>query len=90
MLNSFDIRFFATIAEVADALLGVDHACTTAARAAVKSRDPQDLRMARTCIDNLPADQHDGLMAETHRRLATEFSAIWDQLPDANPDGRMN
>lgn len=90
MLSPFDIRFFTTLADVAAGVLGPGHDCTEAAQVAARSGDPQDSLAARTCLDHLPADQRDRLMAETHRRLATDLSAIWDQLPGAPPGSRIN
>lgn len=90
MLSPFDTRFFTTLAEVAEAQLGPDHACPQAASTALDSGDPRDLRAARQSLDALDDAERDRLMSETHRRLATDLSGIWDQLPGATPGSRMN
>ena len=90
MLSPFDNRFFATLAEVAAQVLDPQDSTIEIARKAARTGAPDDLRAARQALDDLPADKRDRLMAETHRRLATDLSAIWDQMPGAPSGGRMN
>jgi len=90
MPGPFDTRFFATLAEVAARTLDAQDSYVETARKAAESGDPEDLRAARQALDALPAVQRDRLLAETHRRLATDLSAIWQQLPGAAPGTRMN
>jgi hypothetical protein len=90
MLSPFDTRFFATLAEVATQVLDPQDSTIEIARKAARTGAPDDLRAARQALDDLPADKRDRLMAETHRRLATDLSAIWDQMPGAPSGGRMN
>lgn len=90
MLSPFDTRFFAALAEAAAETLPPGDACTEAARQAARTHDPDDLRNARQRIDDLPAAERERLLADVHRRLATDLSAIWDQLPGAAFGGRMN
>ena len=90
MLSTFDTRFFATLAEVAAATLDPHDSYIEIARKAAETGDPEDLRAARRALDALPAERRDRLMAETHRRLATDLSAIWSQLPGAPTGSRMN
>ncbi|WP_305972214.1 MULTISPECIES: hypothetical protein [unclassified Mameliella] len=90
MISPFDTRFFATLAEVAAQTLDPQDSYIATARKAARTGAPEDLRAARRGLDDLPAEQRDRLMAETHRRLATDLSAIWDQMPGAPSGGRMN
>ncbi|MGP6085859.1 hypothetical protein [Antarctobacter jejuensis] len=90
MRTPFDSRFFKVLADVATELLGPDHPSSEASRSAADTDDPLLMRAARQSLDTLPPDTHERLMAETHRRLATDLSAIWDNLPGALPGGRMN
>lgn len=90
MFSTFDTRFFAALAEVAARTLDPQDSYVETVRKAAETGDPEDLRAARRALDALPAEQRDRLMAETHRRLATDLSMIWDQLPGAPTRSRMN
>lgn len=90
MLSNFDTRFFATLAEVAAHTLDPQDSYIEIARKAAETDNPEDLRAARQALDALPAERRDRLMAETHRRLATDLLAVWDQLPGAPAGSRMN
>ena len=90
MLGSFDTRFFQALAAVASATLDADDPFLALARTASGTGNPDDLRAARQGLEALPAEQRDRLMAETHRRLASDLSAIWDHLPGALPDRLRN
>ena len=90
MLSTFDTRFLTTLAEVAAQTLDLHAGLIETARRASQTGDPGDARRAMQAVDELPAERRDRLMAETHRRMATDLSAIWDQLPGAQTGNRMN
>lgn len=90
MQSSFDTRFFQILTQIAAAELGADHDCTVATRAAASTEDPLVMRNAKSEIDALSPEIRDRLMAQTHRLLATDLSAIWDQMPNAGQTDLAN
>lgn len=90
MLDPVDRKFFEALAAESAARMGAGSACEQAARTALATGRPQDLRAARQAVDGLEPDIRDPLLRAVHRRLATDLSAIWDRMRGADPGGRPN
>lgn len=84
MFDPADARFFAALQQVLAETEGPDFAhCREAAETALASRAPLDLLAARECVQALPDEPRDRVMAQVHARMASDLSAIWDFLPNA-------
>lgn len=90
MLDPTDRRFLELLATEGAQMTGDDAPCVQAARTALESAHPDDLRRARQHVEALPPQSRDKLMRAVHRGLATDLSAIRDQLPGKPPTGRAH
>ncbi|MCA8881119.1 MAG: hypothetical protein KDA73_14445 [Rhodobacteraceae bacterium] len=84
-------RFFAALAAALAGRFDPEHPAFQLAEAAARGDDPAAVLDAQRALAALPDADRDAVMAETHRRLREDISAIWDLLPGApGPDGPVN
>lgn len=90
MKTSADTRFFAALSEICAQTDSVDNTCRDLIAKAAKTGDPLDMRTARQSFDDLEDRLKDQILAQVHRRMATDISAIWSVLPNAPKSERPN
>lgn len=83
MIDPVDKRFFDALDNVCAEMETVDQKCRDAIARARETGNPLDMRNARATVDDLDPAIRDRILAQVHRRMATDLSAIWDALPTA-------
>ncbi|MDP5220767.1 hypothetical protein Q5Y75_26620 [Ruegeria sp. 2205SS24-7] len=67
-----------------------EYGLSACVRAAIKTPTPERVARVQDKIRELPEADRDRLMQKVHHHMATDLSAIWDQMPNASPGGRPN
>lgn len=87
MMDPVDTRFFTLLVQVlADEALPTDsvtEAVAEAAKRALESGAPLDLLAARRALEAMEPALKDRVLGRVHARMASDLSAIWDQMPQA-------
>lgn len=90
MTDLADIRFFKALSAVCAKIEAVDQPCRDAIDRALETGDALDMRAARQAVDDLDDTTRDKVLANVHRQMATDLSAIWDALSAAPESSRPN
>jgi len=85
-----ETRFLTALAQAATQELGEAHPLTRAAITAADDPTPEPGLAVRQALDLLPADIRDRLLAQTHKTMREDISAIWSLLPGAAQAGGMH
>ncbi len=91
MNDPTDTRFFNALQEVLSESAFANCAeCRAAVDKAIQTSAPLDLREARLHIDALPGTLRDEILARVHARMASDLSAIWDFMSNAQGSQKPN
>lgn len=90
MFETLTHRFLAALETVLAQRGERDCGLSACVRAAIKTPTPERVAQVQDKMQELTEADRDRLMQKVHHHIATDLSAIWDQMPNASPGGRPN